>query len=80
MRATLTPPYVPPPPVPPPVPDVRVQAPLVYVQPVWEYKRLIVDTPPSEAELNALGAEGWELVGVAPVAQAVQLYFKRMVR
>lgn len=80
MRAMLTPPYVPAPPFPPPVPDVRLQAPLVYVAPVWEYKRVVVETAPDEAELNTLGAEGWELVGVVPVSDTVHLYFKRLGR
>jgi hypothetical protein len=78
MLETLTPPYVPP--VPPPVPDVRVQPPLVYIQPVWEYKHLVADTALEDAELNALGAEGWELVGVVPAPSATHLYFKRLAR
>lgn len=78
MLETLTPPYVPP--VPPPPPDVRVQPPLVYVSPVWEYKQLLAQTGPDEAELNALGAQGWELVGVVPAPSGTHLYFKRMVR
>lgn len=78
MFATLTPPYVPP--VPPPPPDIRVQPPLVYVAPVWEYKVVASDIAPDEAALNALGADGWELVGVVPLPKGVQLYFKRLVR
>jgi hypothetical protein len=78
MLDTLTPPYVPQ--VPPQVPDVRIQPPLVYVQPVWEYKHVSAEGTPDEAQLNALGAEGWELVGVLPAANAVHLYFKRLVR
>ena len=77
MPDTLTPPYVPP--LPPQVPDVRVHPPLVYVQPVWEYKHMAVESPPDEAELNALGADGWELVGVVPAANAVHFYFKGLV-
>lgn len=78
MPDTLTPPYVPP--LPPQAPDVRVHAPLVYVQPVWEYKHVVGENAPAESELNTLGAEGWELVGVVPASNAVHLYFKRLVR
>jgi hypothetical protein len=31
----------------------------------------------SEAELNAMGAEHWELTGVAGVGSDVHFYFKR---
>jgi hypothetical protein len=31
----------------------------------------------SEAELNALGAERWELVGIVPTGTRVHFYFKR---
>ena len=78
MFDTLTPPYVPP--VPPHPPDVRVQPPLVYVQPIWEYKHLAAEAAPDEGELNALGADGWELIGVASGTGGVHLYFKRLVR
>jgi len=56
-----------------------VQPPVVYVQPVWEYKHLAAETAPDETELNALGAEGWELVGVVPTPTAVHCYLKRPV-
>jgi hypothetical protein len=39
----------------------------------WEYKVIEVST--NENVLNALGAEGWELVAVAEDYQ--RLYFKR---
>ncbi len=82
MSRTLT---IPPTPkVPLDVPDVRVHPPVVYVQPVWEYKhvlrKLSEGAPPSEEQLNSLGAEGWELVGVAAEAGATHFYFKRLVR
>jgi hypothetical protein len=32
----------------------------------------------SEDELNAFGAVGWELVGVATLTTIVQFYFKRV--
>jgi len=78
MPDTLTPPYIPQ--VPRQTPDIRVQPPLVYVQPVWEYKHLVVDVAPDEGELNSLGAEGWELAGVVPASNAIHFYFKRLVR
>jgi len=31
----------------------------------------------SEDELNALGAERWELVGIVPAGGEVRFYFKR---
>jgi hypothetical protein len=31
----------------------------------------------SEAELDALGAERWELVGIVPAGAEVHFYFKR---
>jgi hypothetical protein len=78
MTATLTPPYVPQ--APPGLPEVRVQPPVVFVEPVWEYRLEPVEGVPNEPMMNALGADGWELVGVIPVAGGVQLYFKRLVR
>lgn len=78
MVDTLTPPYLPP--IPPHLPEVRVQPPLVYVQPVWEYKHVVAQMAPDEVALNALGAEGWELVGVVPAPDAMHFYLKRLVR
>jgi len=80
MYETLT---VPPTrPAPPPMPEVHVQPPVVYVEPVWEYKvrKATQGASPDEAELNALGAQGWELVGVATEGTALHFYFKRLVR
>jgi hypothetical protein len=79
---------VPPRPLPPPhVPDVRVApaSPLVpqvpvLIAPKWEYKRLTraADAPAlEETELDTVGREGWELVGVVTDARAVHFYFKR---
>jgi hypothetical protein len=48
----------------------------VYEKQQWEYK-VVVQNAMSEAQLNALGAEGWELVGVVAVAEVPQFYFKR---
>ena len=57
----------------------RLEPPLVPVQPHWEYRELVREGSDlvSETELNALGAEGWELTGVAPVGDAVHFYLKR---
>jgi len=82
---------VPPRPLPPPhLPDVRVApaSPLVPQVPVliaakWEYKHLTraADAPAlDETELNTVGREGWELVGVVTDARAVHFYFKREAR
>jgi len=52
----------------------------VYEQTRWEYKVLLKDAdeqPASEADLNALGADGWELAGVGSIAGRTQFYFKR---
>jgi hypothetical protein len=53
----------------------------VYEHTVWEYKLLVrtldQEGLPSEVELNTLGAQGWELAGIATQRQAVHCYFKR---
>ena len=58
-----------------------MQTPVVYVEPTWEYKHLIRDlvrdSAPGEAELNALGADGWELAGTFTHGSEAHLYFKR---
>jgi hypothetical protein len=57
----------------------RLELPFVPVEPRWEYRELVREAPDlvSEAELNALGAEGWELSGVAPAGRYVHFYLKR---
>ncbi|WP_248354662.1 DUF4177 domain-containing protein [Anaeromyxobacter oryzae] len=59
----------------------HVQPPVVYVEPTWEYKHVARDlekeAAPDEAELNALGADGWELAGVLAHGNAAHFYFKR---
>jgi hypothetical protein len=51
------------------------------VEPRWEYKEIVREVTAglllSEAELNRLGAEHWELVGVVPAGTLVHFYFKR---
>ena len=53
----------------------------VYEKQRWEYKvvtrNTADDVPLSEDELNVLGKDGWELVGVAPIPSALQFYLKR---
>ena len=68
----------------PPHPETRtgrINPPWVPVEPRWEYKQLTRDLTteslPSEAELNALGADHWELTGVVRDAERVHFYFKR---
>jgi hypothetical protein len=69
----------------PPRPNVsagtHVEPPWVSIEPRWEYKELTRDLQseglPSEAELNALGSEHWELTGVLREGKRVHFYFKR---
>ena len=86
MLSTVPPRPVPPPfppPFPPadPGPRAALQPPMVYVAAVWQYKHLErelgAEAPLGEAELNALGAEGWELAAVIPAASRIHFYFKR---
>src|SRR5262245_7480157 len=62
----------------------RVQPPTVYVyeRQQWEY-RVVTEKPAdepalSEGALNALGRDGWELVGVVQLPTTVQFFFKRV--
>lgn len=50
---------------------------------IWRYKLLTRDlakheSPPSEAELNEFGAEGWEIAGVVAHGSHVYIYLKRL--
>lgn len=80
MQSTI-PPQPFPPATPVPAPRVPLQPPVVYVAASWEYKHvarpLAAGTPISEDELNALGAEGWELAAAIADAAHVHFYFKR---
>lgn len=62
-------------------PGARARPPIVYVEPTWEYEHLVRDLAsepaPDEAELNALGAKGWELAGVFVHGSRAHFYFKR---
>ncbi|HLF75036.1 MAG TPA: hypothetical protein VI524_11855 [Anaerolineales bacterium] len=68
-----------------PKPPEPVHPPMIYVkEPLkWEYKQIACDLekegPLSESELNALGAEGWELAGVVQQPPVAYFYFKRLV-
>jgi hypothetical protein len=68
-------------PFPPPhlSPRGRVEPPWVPIVSRWEYRDLVRDeiAPPTEPELNVLGQEGWELVGVAVAGSQIHFYFKR---
>jgi hypothetical protein len=61
-----------------------IQPPIVYVKekPVWDYKQLArnlaEEKVPAEDELNALGADGWELVAIFNDPPFVYFYFKRL--
>jgi hypothetical protein len=49
----------------------------VYERQQWEY-RVIVQSAMTQDELNALGADGWELGGVLALPEATNFYFKRV--
>ncbi|MFL5402407.1 MAG: hypothetical protein ACJ8BF_06275 [Gemmatimonadales bacterium] len=61
----------------------RIEPPWVAFEPRWEYKELTRNLDdealPTEAELNALGAEHWELASVMREDRQVHFYFKREV-
>lgn len=78
----VVPPWSPIPPAPAP-PQVGIHPPLVFMPPVWEYKRLVRaggDPDADDVELERLGAEGWELVNVVFDGVAQHLYLKRQLR
>ncbi|HEY3475372.1 MAG TPA: hypothetical protein VGK56_12230 [Anaerolineales bacterium] len=62
-----------------------VHRPMIYIEKSlkWEYKQIIRDlekeSPPDEAELNALGEDGWEMSGVAQQPPLAYFYFKRLI-
>ena len=59
----------------------HISPPWVPVTPRWEYKEVVrsleTEALPTEQELDRLGADGWELAGVANEGRRVHLYFKR---
>lgn len=66
--------------------DLGLRPPMIYVseEPVWEYRHVVrnlaVEEAPGEDELNALGAEGWELVCTVAHGSSVHFYLKRVAR
>lgn len=65
--------------------NVRPIAPMVYVEPAFEYRQLTRqlqagESLPTAAELDALGRDGWELVSVIQAGQSAHFYFKRVAR
>jgi hypothetical protein len=63
-------------------PQVQTPTVFVYEKQEWEYKVVsgiaAADPLAAERELNALGKDGWELVGIVNVANDVRLYLKRI--
>jgi hypothetical protein len=60
--------------------ESHIEPPFVPLEPRWEYKELVREVAAgllSEAELNALGAEHWELTGVIAAGAQAHFYFKR---
>lgn len=59
----------------------RIEVPWVPLEPRWEYKEVVRDLDgevlPKEEELNALGAEHWELAAVVNDGRRIHFYFKR---
>jgi hypothetical protein len=59
-----------------PIPTVVVRD-----EPRWEYHRVVrnlrTEDAPTEAELNTLGDDGWEMVGLFSDSPFLYLYFKR---
>ena len=57
-----------------------MEPPFVPVEPRWEYREVLREGATdllSEAELDALGSEGWELTGIVSGGDRVHFYFKR---
>jgi hypothetical protein len=57
---------------------------MVHVTPTWAYKHvqhpLVELTGSADSELDALGAEGWELTGVVAEGGMVHFFFTRPTR
>jgi hypothetical protein len=75
------PPHPPWSPVPQPLPPrSHIEPPLIPVDPRWEYREIVRDPANglmSADELDALGANHWELAGVVTASDGVHFYFKR---
>ena len=72
------------PPAPPPPPAATLPMPIVHVAPTWTYRHIQCPLAElaslSDSELDALGAEGWELTGVVVEGAAVHFFYKRPAR
>jgi hypothetical protein len=62
-----------------------IRPPMVYIKESlkWEYKQIVRNQKKegalSDEELNTLGAEGWEMSGVAQQLPLTYFYFKRLI-
>jgi hypothetical protein len=62
-----------------------IRPPMVYIKESlkWEYKQIVRNLKKegalSDEELNILGAEGWEMSGVAQQPPLTYFYFKRLI-
>ena len=62
-----------------------VRPPMIYVekQVKWEYKQIVRnlenEKPLDETELNLLGKDGWEMIGIAQQSLMTYFYFKRQI-
>jgi hypothetical protein len=67
-----------------PTPSRPMHPPMVYItEPLrWEYKIVVrsleQEKPLDEADLKALGKEGWEMAGIAEYSSSLFFYFKRL--
>jgi hypothetical protein len=77
MNRNIIPPFDPQRPRPMHLPMVYITEPLR-----WEYKMIVrnleEEKPLDEAELKALGKEGWEMSGVTQYSSSLYFYFKRV--
>ncbi len=62
-----------------------IRPPMIYIERrlKWEYKQVVrnleTEKPLDEAELNALGEDGWEMTGIAQQPHMTYFYFKRLI-
>jgi len=61
----------------PPVPVVYVRDETTFVYKLVE-RDLNTEAPPTEDELNALGAEGWQIAGVATLDHHLLIYLQKL--
>ena len=64
-------------PAPFPIPMVSMRD-----EPRWEYRRIVrnlrTEDPPTEQELDVLGADGWEMTGLFSDSPFLYLYLTRL--